>query len=221
MSLSDALATYLAAFHPSASFACPHAPSFQRTDEVHLPASPLPNPLLTPSPLLIAGALAVAFASLLRQWCYRELGALFTFEVTIQPDHTLVTTGPYSVVRHPSYTGVFFTLLGSTAVGFAPGSWIRECWFSFACTSHPLLFLTAAPTVSSGGDAIMGVFALPTFGQVVVFSLLAFWCTKLCFVFKSTTRRLYIEDNELHKMFGQTWEEYARNVPYRLIPGIF
>lgn len=58
--------------------------------------------------------------------CYNALGALFTFEITVRPKHELITHGPYSCVRHPSYTGVYLTLVGITTVLLAPGTWTFE-----------------------------------------------------------------------------------------------
>ncbi|KAF9465453.1 hypothetical protein BDZ94DRAFT_1253841 [Collybia nuda] len=58
--------------------------------------------------------------------CFRTLGRLFTFEITLRPKHELVTKGPYAWVRHPSYTGVYLTLLGATAVMCAPGTFFIE-----------------------------------------------------------------------------------------------
>lgn len=209
MTMSDALATFLTAYHHApSSFACPHRPT-EHASYHPLPTQPA-NALLTVSPLLVLGASSVIFANLLRQWCFRQLGPLFTFEITIQSNHKLVTSGPYAVVRHPSYIGIYLTLLGSTAVGFAPGSWLRECWFNFACTGTP---------VREGTGRL--ALALPSIGQVVVFLLLAFWFAKLSIVFKSTYKRLHIEDQELHKVFGKGWEEYARRVRWRILPGIY
>ena len=47
------------------------------------------------------------------------LGRFFTYDVTIQPGHRVVTSGPYRWVRHPSYTGGLLGLLG---LGVALGS---------------------------------------------------------------------------------------------------
>ncbi|RIA86860.1 hypothetical protein C1645_828641 [Glomus cerebriforme] len=43
--------------------------------------------------------------SLLRLWCYKCLKEFFTFNVTVKKNHRLITTGPYSLLVHPSYIG--------------------------------------------------------------------------------------------------------------------
>ncbi|KZT27486.1 hypothetical protein NEOLEDRAFT_1155160 [Neolentinus lepideus HHB14362 ss-1] len=73
-----------------------------------------------------------------RYWCYRTLGRHFTFELTIRDGHQLVTSGPYTYVRHPSYTGMFFALAGTFLLHFSAGSWMTECggaktWFGHTC----------------------------------------------------------------------------------------
>ena len=55
------------------------------------------------------------------------MGRHFTFEVTVQKDHRLVTSGPYSFVRHPSYTALSMVVLGSIACLLGWGSWLAEC----------------------------------------------------------------------------------------------
>ena len=57
---------------------------------------------------------------------YRRLGRLFRFETSIQKDHELVVSGPYSVVRHPSYTALIFFLGGWFPWNLSKGSWIVE-----------------------------------------------------------------------------------------------
>lgn len=59
-------------------------------------------------------------ASLLRRHCWRQLGASFTGDVRAAPDQRIVTTGAYSMLRHPSYTAGILMNLG---FGFALGNW--------------------------------------------------------------------------------------------------
>ena len=53
-----------------------------------------------------------SLGGLIRYKCYRALGTMFTFEMSIRKDHMLVTSGPYSIVRHPGYTGIFLVVIG-------------------------------------------------------------------------------------------------------------
>jgi protein-S-isoprenylcysteine O-methyltransferase Ste14 len=48
----------------------------------------------------------------LRIWPIFVLGHRFSGLVAIQPGHTLVTTGMYGVIRHPSYLGLLVNALG-------------------------------------------------------------------------------------------------------------
>ena len=56
----------------------------------------------------------------LRIWPVFVLGRRFSGLVAIQPGHTLVTTGIYGIVRHPSYLGLLVNLLG-WALAFRSG----------------------------------------------------------------------------------------------------
>ena len=53
---------------------------------------------------------------------YRQLGRFFVFEASIQKDHELIVSGPYSVVRHPSYTGFFMVAGGWFLWNLSKGS---------------------------------------------------------------------------------------------------
>jgi protein-S-isoprenylcysteine O-methyltransferase Ste14 len=57
----------------------------------------------------------------LRAWAIVSLGRYFRREVTIEPGQTLVRRGPYRVLRHPSYSGLFLIITG---FGLAFGSWV-------------------------------------------------------------------------------------------------
>lgn len=58
------------------------------------------------------GVVLFAVGGALRLWPVFVLGNRFSGLVAIQPGHTLVTTGIYSVIRHPSYLGLIINALG-------------------------------------------------------------------------------------------------------------
>ena len=190
---ADAIATALT-YHQyqSSSFlpraVCPH-PSSSITDSYSpqtLDFQP-PNPLFTPSPLLILGALAVFFGASLRLWCFHALGRLFTFEVTIHPTHTLVTSGPYAFVRHPSYTGAILAGTGAALAHLSHGSWVME-----GLDLHGLGIQRW--WISVGGA---------------------------CLATSALVPRMNKEDKMLKEHFGNVWEKWRKDVPYRLVPGVY
>ena len=58
------------------------------------------------------GVLLYTASGALRMWPVFVLGHRFSGLVAIQPGHTLVTSGIYSVIRHPSYLGLLVNSLG-------------------------------------------------------------------------------------------------------------
>ena len=46
---------------------------------------------------------------LLRSWAYLTLGRYFTWHVAVQDDQSVIRSGPFRFVRHPSYTGALLT----------------------------------------------------------------------------------------------------------------
>ena len=63
----------------------------------------LPGPGWWPVAL---GVVVFVLGLALRVWAVRELGRFFKFTVVVQADHQVVDTGPYRLIRHPSYTGL-------------------------------------------------------------------------------------------------------------------
>ncbi|KAF9242054.1 hypothetical protein BU15DRAFT_72985 [Melanogaster broomeanus] len=82
-------------------------------------------PSATLSLAFVVGSLLVISGGFLRWFCYRALGSYFTFELSIRKDHRLVTTGPYSFVRHPSYSGTLLLTTGVFLMQGHPDSWLR------------------------------------------------------------------------------------------------
>ena len=143
------------------------------------------------SPTFMTGICLIITGSLLRRYCYRVLGQYFTFELSVRNGHELVTSGPYSVVRHPSYVGSVCIVVGELLCCLDRNSWL----------------------VASSGlfprDEI-------TLTRVLwCLWILAPTSSKLMFV------RMNNEDVMLEKAFGDEWRAWVERVPYRLVPGVY
>jgi protein-S-isoprenylcysteine O-methyltransferase Ste14 len=66
------------------------------------------------------GVVLFAAGGALRIWPVFGLGHRFSGLVAIQPGHTLVTTGVYGLIRHPSYLGLLVSSFG-WALAFRSG----------------------------------------------------------------------------------------------------
>jgi len=66
------------------------------------------------------GAFVTAAGLLFSVWGRRYLGRNWSQAVAIKKDHELITGGPYSLVRHPIYTGLVTGLFGCA---LAEGEW--------------------------------------------------------------------------------------------------
>lgn len=71
-------------------------------------------------PLLIAGCALMLLGMPLRWWSVRTLAQFFTIDVAIREGHRIIRSGPYCLLRHPSYTGALMTFWG---FGLALGHW--------------------------------------------------------------------------------------------------
>ena len=85
------------------------------------------------------------------------MGRHFTFKMTIQKDHQLITSGPYSVVRHPSYSANLLVFVASWLCLFGPGSY----WQAAELWTYPV-------SMVAGGFYIIGTAYIQTglFGRV-------------------------------------------------------
>ncbi|OSX57350.1 hypothetical protein POSPLADRAFT_1156904 [Postia placenta MAD-698-R-SB12] len=79
------------------------------------------------SAAFLLGCSIAVIAGFVRYKCYRELERLYTFELTIQQDHRLVTTGLYAYVRYLSYTSGIACSVGLGVCLASSGSWLKEC----------------------------------------------------------------------------------------------
>jgi protein-S-isoprenylcysteine O-methyltransferase Ste14 len=100
--------------------------------------------LVTPGPLVrrfvpdrpAIRALGVALTGMgifLMIWARRHLGHYWSDKVEIKTDHQLVSTGPYTRLRHPIYTGM---LLGIAGTALAVGEWRGLAAFVLLLTNY-------------------------------------------------------------------------------------
>jgi protein-S-isoprenylcysteine O-methyltransferase Ste14 len=63
-------------------------------------------------PVRYAGLVVFTAGIIFMSWGPLHLGKQFSIYVTLQDDHRLVTDGPYSIMRHPRYSGIVLWTFG-------------------------------------------------------------------------------------------------------------
>jgi len=71
--------------------------------------------------MFAAGVSLILLGSLLRRYCWRTLGEYFTGDVRARAEQPVISSGPYRLVLHPSYTAGMMMFIG---IGLALGSWL-------------------------------------------------------------------------------------------------
>jgi protein-S-isoprenylcysteine O-methyltransferase len=79
-----------------------------------------------------AGLAITGLGVALRQWAIFTLGRYFVGRVLVQPEQSVIASGPYCWLRHPSYTGFWLEMVG---IGVALGNGLSIA----LCTLVPLL----------------------------------------------------------------------------------
>ncbi|WP_053226304.1 methyltransferase family protein [Solirubrobacter soli] len=72
-------------------------------------------------PARTAGVVVMWLGLALRVWAIAALGTRFRTTVEVDADQTVITTGPYRWIRHPSYAGLLLIVGG---LGLALGTWL-------------------------------------------------------------------------------------------------
>lgn len=78
------------------------------------------------------GMALVGAGTVFRIWAIRTLGRYFTSTVQTTGEQMLVTTGPYTLVRHPSYLGAFAAILGISV--------LLQTWVGLAVAAMAMLY---------------------------------------------------------------------------------
>jgi len=88
---------------------------------VRLPVGPLARRFVPDSPAIAWAGLALTAAGCaFAIWARLLLGGNWSGSVTLKRDHRLIRRGPYTIVRHPIYSGFLLGLLGTA---LALGEW--------------------------------------------------------------------------------------------------
>jgi protein-S-isoprenylcysteine O-methyltransferase Ste14 len=90
----------------------------------------------TPAPevFAVAGLVLIWIGMAVRVWAVLALGGSFSTFVQVDERQSVVTSGPYRWVRHPSYTGLLLICLG---FGVGIGNWLSI----LICAIAPVLGL--------------------------------------------------------------------------------
>jgi protein-S-isoprenylcysteine O-methyltransferase len=83
-------------------------------------------------PLFVVSCALFATGLALRWYAIVYLGRFFTVNVAIHSGHEIIDTGPYRLIRHPSYSGALLAFLG-LALGL-------DNWVSLALIALPVLW---------------------------------------------------------------------------------
>jgi protein-S-isoprenylcysteine O-methyltransferase Ste14 len=84
----------------------------------------------------VGGLAVTGLGVALRQWAITTLGPFFVGHVLAQPGQTVVSSGPYRWLRHPSYTGQWLEMIG---IGLATGNVLSMA----TCAPLPLVGIKA------------------------------------------------------------------------------
>jgi protein-S-isoprenylcysteine O-methyltransferase Ste14 len=142
---------------------------------------------------LIGGSVIAVAGTGLRLSAYRALDRQFTYQLTLKDDHQLVTSFPYNIVRHPSYTGWFVCEVGLGLILLSKDGWMRNV----------VIPAVRNPSTTTGAVALAWMATAAAAITTVNLFLIA---------------RTSVEDEMLKERFGKQWEKWAKRVPCRLLP---
>lgn len=83
----------------------------------------------------------------IRVWAIYTLGNNFTATVTLTENHQFISSGPYRMVRHPSYLGAFLAIVGCPV--FLNGSWSILLAFIFMTIAYVIRITVEEKMLSS------------------------------------------------------------------------
>lgn len=164
--------------------------------------------------LIICGLCLVVIGEMLRISAMLTASRSFshTLEWRRREDHSLVTTGVYSLCRHPSYAGIS-SQLAYTSISHS----VNYCGGPLSCTSNQLKSTVVARCASPLRSARVGWYVWAIGTQVML-------ANPVCAVgFAVAAQRFFAdrvldEERLLLQMFGAEYERYQQLVPHTGVP---
>lgn len=99
-------------------------------------------------PLFVVGLISMAAGIVLRQLSIATLGRSFTSDIRLHTQQTVVDSGPYHWLRHPSYSGLIMFFIG---FGFAMTNWMALIVLATVPTSALIARVLEEEKVLIGG----------------------------------------------------------------------
>jgi len=88
---------------------------------INLAPHVIPAAAIRPGAVAFTAGLLILLAGLvLRGWSFKTLDQYFTHTVQVSADQPVIATGPYRLLRHPSYAAVLLACIGA---GLASANW--------------------------------------------------------------------------------------------------
>ena len=111
---------------------------------------------------------------------------------SLRHSHSLVTSGPFSFIRHPMYAGVLLSMIGSGVV------YTNQDSILYSLSENSSIIPYFSPAIPA---TLLVVLGLSTAAHLA--------------------KRVKTEDSALENSFGKSWTFYRWNVPYVFIPGVY
>ena len=100
---------------------------------LYLGPSRFPAAAIRPGAAAFAAGIVLMVAGVvLRGWSFLALGRYFTAVIKVSPGQPVVTSGPYRLLRHPSYAG---GLLAEVGIAVTSANWVGVAVFAAAWTA--------------------------------------------------------------------------------------
>lgn len=144
-------------------------------------------------------------AFLLRIWCYHTLKHAFTYKLRVTEDQKLISTGPYTFLAHPNYTGLLMTTISLYGALMGPFNALLD-----GLEDHPL-----------AQSALLKVLHLNTIRSIfLTITLTGAIYTTIWFFYFIVFTRIADEEKMMRAHFGKRYDDFL-NKRWRIIPYIY